>query len=227
MKKPLAVMIGAGEGLGFSLAKTFSDAGYQVVVLNRSLYQFPLDDVLTFKVDAAHTKTVKETLAKIINDHGVPEVLVHNPAQLTINPFMQTSIEDFQSAWNSMVLSAINTLHVVLPLMVQQGKGSILVSGATGSLRGGANFSAFASAKFALRGLIQSLAREYQPQGIHIAHVILDGILDTPRSRNLHSLDPADMMLTDDVAETYLQLVQQKPSVWTHELDLRTKNENF
>lgn len=227
MKKPLAIIIGAGEGLGCSLAKTFSHAGYQVAALNRSLHDFKLDGVVSYQLEAADTKSMKDTLGQIIQIEGVPEVLVHNPAQLCIKPFMQTTVEDFQSAWNSMLLSAVNALHVVLPLMQQQGGGSIIVSGATGSLRGGANFSAFASAKFALRGLVQSLAREYQAQGIHIAHVILDGILDTARSRNLHSLDPADMMVTDDVANAYLQLVQQKPSAWTHELDLRPQNETF
>lgn len=227
MNKPMAVIIGAGEGLGHSLVKIFSHAGYQVAALNRSSIDYNLDHVVSYQLEAADTTLLTSTLEQIIQTDGVPEVLIHNPAELCIKPFMETTVDDFQLAWNSMLLSAVNALHVVLPLMLAQGKGSVVVSGATGSLRGGANFSAFASAKFALRGLVQSLAREYQSQGIHIAHVILDGILDTPRSRKLHSLDPADMMLTDDVANTYLQLVQQKPSVWTHELDVRPKNENF
>lgn len=227
MKKPLAIIIGGGEGLGLSLAKVYCHAGHQVAILNRSIGVSTLENVFMCQLDLADTEATKVTLTKIIQQHGTPEVLIHNPAELSIKPFLETSIDDFKSAWDSMVLSAFNALHVVLPLMVQNGKGTVLVSGATGSLRGGENFSAFASAKFALRGLIQSLAREYQKQGIHIVHVILDGILDTPRSRNLHSIDPADMMITDDVAEMYLQLTQQKPSVWTHELDIRPQNETF
>lgn len=227
MKKPLAIMIGAGEGLGGSLARVFCNDGYQVVVINRSSCEFDFDDVVSYALDAADKNLMQTTLEEIIRKYGAAEVLIHNPAQLCIKPFMDTTVEDFQLAWNSMLLSAVNALHIVLPVMLEQGKGSVVVSGATGSLRGGANFSAFASAKFALRGFVQSLAREYQSQGIHIAHVILDGILDTPRSRALHSLDPADMMITDNVAFTYLQLVKQKPSAWTHELDLRPKNENF
>jgi short-subunit dehydrogenase len=126
-----------------------------------------------------------------------------------------------------MVYSAFNAMKIVIPMMVKQGHGTIIVSGATASLRAGANFSAFASAKFALRGLTQSVAREYQKQGVHVAHVILDGILDTRKSRELHAMDPADMMSTYDVAEAYMQIIKQKPSAWTHELDLRPKNETF
>ena len=94
-------------------------------------------------------------------------------------------------------------------------------------MRGGARFSAFASAKFALRGLTQSLAREYQPAGVHVCHVILDGIIDTARSRDLHALDPAKMMKPEDIADAYWQLAHQPKSTWTHELDLRPSSESF
>jgi NAD(P)-dependent dehydrogenase (short-subunit alcohol dehydrogenase family) len=94
-------------------------------------------------------------------------------------------------------------------------------------LRGGAKFSAFASAKFALRGLTQSLAREFHPAGVHVCHAILDGIIDTDRSRDLHSLDPGRMMKPEDIAEVYWQLSHQPQSIWTHELDLRPASESF
>jgi NAD(P)-dependent dehydrogenase (short-subunit alcohol dehydrogenase family) len=111
--------------------------------------------------------------------------------------------------------------------MVDAGGGTFIVSGATASLRGGAKFSAFASAKFALRGLTQSLAREFQPAGIHVCHVILDGIIDTPRSRDLHGIDPKKMMKPTEIAETYWHLAHQPKSTWTHELDLRPASEGF
>lgn len=103
------------------------------------------------------------------------------------------------------------------------GGGALIVSGATASLRGGARFGAFAAAMFALRGLTQSLAREYQPQGIHAVHVILD----SDRSRNCHSLDPAKMMKPDDIAEAYWHIAHQPPSTWSHEIDLRPATEGF
>ena len=111
--------------------------------------------------------------------------------------------------------------------MVRAGGGAFLVSGATASLRGGARFSAFSSSKFALRGFTQSLAREFQTAGIHVAHFILDGIIDTPRSRDLHTLDPAKMMKKNDIAEVYWQTAHQPNSTWAHEIDLRPQSESF
>lgn len=126
-----------------------------------------------------------------------------------------------------MVQSAVLLAQGVMQPMVRAGGGTFIVSGATASLRGGARLSAFASAKFALRGFTQSLAREYQPAGTHVAHVIIDGIIDTERSRALHSLDPKKMMDPSDIASAYLALARQPKSTWTHELDLRPASEGF
>jgi NAD(P)-dependent dehydrogenase (short-subunit alcohol dehydrogenase family) len=144
-----------------------------------------------------------------------------------IAPFAQTTLQQHQQVWSSMVQSAILLAQNTLQPMVQANGGSFIVSGATASLRGGAKFSAFASAKFALRGLTQSLAREYQPAGVHVAHVILDGIIDTPRSRSLHSLDPAKMMQPAEITEAYWHIAHQPKSTWTHEIDLRPASEGF
>ena len=126
-----------------------------------------------------------------------------------------------------MVRSLVVLGQSVLPAMAAGNGGAMIDSGATASLRGGAKFAAFASAKFALRGLTQSLARGYQSQGIHVVHTILDGIIDTPRSRELHSLAPATMMKPEEIAQAYLALVRQPRSTWTHELDLRPASESF
>ena len=225
--KPLCVIIGAGSGLGLSLAEQFSEQGYEVVGLNRSSVEYSKANVFMMQLDASDSTACISVLNQIISKYGAPDVLIHNTAQLNIEPLEKTSPAMFESAWQAMVLSAFNAMSIVVPKMAQQGNGTVIVSGATASLKAGANFSAFASAKFALRGLTQSIAREYQKQGVHIAHVILDGILDTKASRALHSLAPEDMMSTNEVAEVYLQIVQQKPSAWIHELDLRPKNETF
>lgn len=224
--KPLCIVIGSGSGLGLSIVKRFSQQGYQVVALNRSRVEVNDANVSMIEADAADA-AFNTVLNKVIDDYGTPEVLIHNTAQLYINSFAETSNEHFTAAWQAMALSAFNAMKVIVPKMALQGRGTVIVSGATASLKAGANFSAFASAKFALRGLVQSVAREYQKQGVHIAHIILDGILDTHASRELHSLDPDDMMSTQDIAEAYMQIVQQKSSAWTHELDLRPKNESF
>lgn len=224
-EKPLAIVAGAGAGLGQSLLSRFQAAGMTVAGLGRTA---PQDSVGAFhQLDLSDPGAVAPVIADLIAAHGPPALVVHNTAELVISPFTETALEDYQRTWTSMVQSLVVLGQSVLQPMVRGGGGTVIVSGATASLRGGARFSAFASAKFALRGLTQSLAREYQPAGVHVAHVILDGIIDTPRSRELHSLDPSKMMKPDEIAEAYWQLHHQPPSTWAHELDLRPASEGF
>ncbi|WP_299832209.1 SDR family NAD(P)-dependent oxidoreductase [uncultured Roseobacter sp.] len=223
--KPLALVAGAGAGLGQSLLARFKAGGLTPVGLGRSR---PADTVGAFHtLDLADDTAVPDIIAQIIADHGPPKIVVHNTAELVINPFSDTTLQDYQNTWASMVQTAVLLAQATVQPMVRAGGGSFIVSGATASLRGGARFSAFASAKFALRGLTQSLAREYQPAGIHVCHVILDGIIDSARSRDRHGLDPTRMMDPANIAEAYWQLAQQPRSTWTHELDLRPASEGF
>ena len=225
-KKPIALILGAGPGLGESLCEKFSDAGYMLVTVNRS-YKSGNDFIENHIADLGDAQTTKKVLSGIVKKHGAPEVVIHNTAQLVIKPFLETSEYEFEQCWSSMSKSLFNSMQVLLPSMLATGKGCVLVSGATASIRGGNKFSAFTSAKFALRGLTQSLAREYQNQGIHVTHILLDGIIDTAHSRKIHSLSPNNMLKPNDVAEQYLNIVNQPKSVWTHELDLRPSSENF
>lgn len=223
----LALIGGAGPGLGMAIANKFCAAGFKVIGLNRSAHASPTTGIELISLDTGDSQATQKTLEDIIGQHGTPAVYVHNPAHLVIKPFTSITAEEFTESWQSMVLSAFNCLQVILPHMAEAQSGSVVVSGATASTRGGAKFAAFSSAKFALRGLVQALAREYQPQGVHVSHVLLDGIIDTAKSRAMHSLDPAKMMLADDIASLYLQLCQQPSSAWTHELDLRPQSESF
>ncbi|MEP3348261.1 MAG: SDR family NAD(P)-dependent oxidoreductase [Litoreibacter sp.] len=225
MTKPLALVAGAGAGLGQSLLARFEQGGFTPVGLGRTAPLNPVGEFHT--LDLADEAAVPAKIADIIGTHGVPQIVVHNTAELVIAPFADTSLDDFSRTWTSMVQTAFLLGQATLPQMAKANGGSFIVSGATASLRGGAKFAAFASAKFALRGLTQSLAREYQPQGVHVCHAILDGIIDTDRSRDLHSLDPAKMMKPEDIAEAYWQLAHQPQSTWTHELDLRPASEGF
>jgi NAD(P)-dependent dehydrogenase (short-subunit alcohol dehydrogenase family) len=223
-QKPLAIVAGSGPGLGLHMVKHFSTKGYNAVGMNRSV---PPGDTRTVVSDLANGPRLQAQVKDVICAHGAPRLVVHNPAKLIIAPFEETEAEDFEATWRAMVLSAVNLAKVVLPVMVESGGGTFIVSGATASLRGGANFSAFSSAKAGLRALSQSLAKEYGPKGVHVAHVILDGILDTQASRDLHDMDPARMMKLDDVAGAYLALAQQPKSAWSFETDLRPMGESF
>lgn len=224
MAKPLAVVAGAGPGLGQHLVTTLNQNGYATFGLSRTV---PAGASSTLAVDLTDPAMTKAKLRDLVCAHGAPKIVIHNTAKLVISPFEETMVDNFEETWRAMVLSAVNLAQGVLPAMVDSTGGTFIVSGATASLRGGKNFAAFASAKAGLRALTQSLAREYGPQGIHVAHVILDGIIDTPASRDLHDVDPARMMKPDDIARTYLALADQPKSTWTHELDLRPMGEAF
>ncbi|MCR9136859.1 MAG: SDR family NAD(P)-dependent oxidoreductase [Alphaproteobacteria bacterium] len=221
----LALVAGAGAGLGQALLARFEQAGLTPVGLGRTP---PKTTIGAFHgLDLSDTQAVPDTISRIIDAHGPPAIVVHNTAELVIAPFAETSLEDYQRTWTSMVQSAVLLAQSVMEPMISAGGGTFIISGATASLRGGAKFSAFASAKFALRGLAQSLAREHQASGVHVAHAILDGIIDTDRSRDLHGLDPARMMNPADIAEAYWQIARQPRSAWTHEFDLRPASETF
>ncbi|MEM6621875.1 MAG: SDR family NAD(P)-dependent oxidoreductase [Pseudomonadota bacterium] len=224
-RPPLVIVAGAGEGLGQALLARFQAGGFTPVGLGRSTPQAPIGAF--HALDLSDAAAVPAAIAAIIADHGAPRVVIHNAAELVIRPFVDAHLSDYQSTWASMVQSAILLAQATMQPMVRAGGGAFIVSGATASLRGGARFSAFASAKFALRGFTQSLAREFQPAGVHVSHVILDGIIDTARSRALHGLDPTKMMRPEDIAEAYWQLAHQPKSTWTHELDLRPASEGF
>lgn len=220
----LVLIAGAGNGLGASLMRKFSEAGYDPVGINRSKADGDID---VLQADLTSMIETQAAVEAAIEKYGRPKVVVHNTAQLTIKPFLDMEESEFEHVWRNMVLSAHNLARASMIPLINGGGGAFIVSGATASLRGGNKFSAFASAKFALRGLTQSLAREFQPKGVHIAHVILDGIIDTTKSRELHGMDPASMMSSDDIAQAYIDLANQPKSTWTHELDLRPASESF
>ena len=177
-------------------------------------------------VDLSDQNQVREALAQTQLALRAPDVFIHNAAELVIAPFQETTVEQFEQCWKGIALSAFILSKELLPLMAVKG-GTAIFTGATASIRGGNNFSAFSSAKFALRGLVQSLARQYQNLGVHVAHVLVDGIINTERSRELHRLPVEKMLDPQHIAECYWQLCQQPESTWTHELDIRPSTEKF
>ena len=205
--------------------RCFIANGMTAVGLTRS--GAPDSDLDIHACDLADANAVKPLVSELISTYGAPKIVVHNPAHLVIRAFLELTESDFLDSWRAMTLSAALLGQSTLQPMVRGGGGSFLVSGATASLRGGANFAAFTAAKFALRGLTQSFAREFQPAGIHVAHIIMDGIIDTAQSRALHKMAPLKMMSPDDIAETFWQIAQQPKSVWSHEIDLRPHSEAF
>ncbi|CAF0991365.1 unnamed protein product [Rotaria sordida] len=236
--KPIAVVIGVGPGLGAALAKRFAVGGYSVGLIARkesSLQpvQKELEQLghtaLSVTADAGNVSSLRNAFntirTKLGND---PEVLLYNASGFAYKSILDLKPEELQNSLNISVVGALVASQEVLPSMVKNGKGTILFTGATASLRGSAKFAGFAAAKFALRALAQSMARELGPQGIHVAHIIIDGEINTPSQvqrqpdRNIEAF-----LNSDAIAETYWQLHTQPRSTWTQELDLRPSVEKF
>ncbi|MHB8455024.1 MAG: SDR family NAD(P)-dependent oxidoreductase [Acidiferrobacterales bacterium] len=233
-QKEVAVVAGVGPGLGAALCRTFAHAGYTVVGVARSI-EFTRDlarelaesgaSFVTVQCDIEDPSSVDSAFARIDREIGTISVYVHNASRLLIRPFLEMTAAEFEGIWRVTSLGAVLCTQKIIPHMLKRRRGTLIFTGATAALRGGARFSAFASAKFALRGLVQSLAREFGPQGIHVAHVVIDGIIWSDRAPA--GVDERNCLKPDAIAETYLQLVRQKPSAWTQELDLRPDIEKF
>lgn len=232
-RRPLLLLSGAAEGFGAELVRTFAGAGYDAVGLARSdrasmqLAGLAMENGGSY-VHCGCDITQPEQVAAALQPYASSvSVIVHNAHRLLNAPFERTAVKDFEDAWRTACLGAMIVTQCVLPAMVARGAGTVILTGATASLRGGGNFSAFASAKFALRGLAQSLAREYGAKGIHVAHVIADGLIDEAQTERRFGPRRSGLMRPQAIAQTYLDLSEQHPSAWTHELDLRPSSEIF
>lgn len=224
--KKIVLIGGMGEGLGGGVANYFAAKNYKAIGLNRSSNSQVGKEIIQMNVDLSDQQQVEKAIAEIIESHGVPDVFIHTAAELFIAPLEKTSAAQFERCWRSGTMSAFLLSKELFPKMAEKG-GVAIFTGATASIRGGKQFSAFSAAKFALRGLVQSLARQYQSSGLHIAHILVDGIIDTAKSRKLHALSAQKMMNPADIAECFWRLSQQPKSAWTHELDLRPYLETF
>lgn len=239
-RKAILVM-GAGDATGGAIAKRFAREGYVACVARRHADKLqPLVEAIeaeggtarAFGCDARVEAEVLELFATIEQEVGPLEAVVFN-----IGANVQFSITDttervYRKVWEMAALAGFLTGREAARVMQPRARGTIIFTGATASLRGRANFSAFASAKFALRALAQSMARELGPQGIHVAHPIIDGAIDTAFIREtfpeLYQRKEQDGILNPEhIAETYWQIHCQPRDCWVHELDLRPWTETF
>jgi NAD(P)-dependent dehydrogenase (short-subunit alcohol dehydrogenase family) len=227
MSARVALIVGAGGVLGSALCTEFLAAGYEVVGLRRAVPDKPAAGARVVACSLGDPLETSIAVQHVVKQHGHLDVVICNAAHLTMAPFAELSLQDFETSWRVCVGSALATAAAVLPSMSARGRGAFLISGATASTRGTARFSAFASAKFALRGLAQSLAREYQPAGVHVAHVILDGLLRGSKSVARFGARDEDAMDPGAVAAIFRQLAEQDASTFTHEIDLRPHTGRF
>jgi NAD(P)-dependent dehydrogenase (short-subunit alcohol dehydrogenase family) len=231
-------IVGVGPGLGASIARRFAKEGFAVALLARDTkHTDPVVKEIAahggqaagFAMDATQVGSVTDGFHAVREKLGDPTVFVYNAGAFVRGGILELDAGEFEQAWRANCLGALLCAQQVLPAMLERGQGTILLSGATASLRGSANFAGLAVGKFGLRALAQSMARELGPQGIHVAHFVIDGQIDNPRTRSRTPAERAQhtFLRPDAIAETYWQTRAQDPSAWALEIDLRPAVEKF
>ena len=232
-KTRVCVVTGVGPGHGASFSRRFAAAGYRVAMLARSEERLreleaKIPGAKGYATDVGDAHAVGKTFARVRADLGPVDVLVHNAGSGSFGSFLDTKPDSFEQAWRINALGLLLCGQEAVKDMLNAGRGAVIVIGATASLRGGAGTAAFAPAKAAQRSLAQSMARSLGPQGIHVGYVVVDGVIDMPRTRQLLRDRPDDFFLKpDEIADTVYHLVEQDRSAWTFELDLRPYGEKF
>lgn len=237
MNDPVATVLGVGPGLGSSVARRFARGGYRVALMARSTdklheHRETIEGeggtAVVVGCDATEPDSVASAFDETRRRLGDPEVLVYNAGAFQHSGIMEIDPSSFLHCWKVNCFGGFLAAREVLPAMVESGEGTVLFTGATGSLRGSAKFANLAVGKFGLRALAQSMAREFGPRGIHVAHVIIDGQINLPRTREAQPERDEDSFLDPDaIAENYWRLHTQDKTTWTLELDLRPYVEEF
>lgn len=230
---PVCAIVGVGAGNGAAFARAFSAAGHRCALVARSPgfsgdLAAQLPGARAYECDVTAPARIESTFAAIAADLGAVDVLVYNAGSGMFGNVSDIDAAALEQAWQTNTRGLLVAAQQVLPAMKRRGCGNIVVVGATASLRGGENFAAFASAKAAQRSLAQSMARHLGPQGVHVSLLIVDGVIDIPRSRKMFPERPDELFLNpDDIAATALFLTRQPRNAWTFEVDLRPSAENW
>jgi len=243
--KPVCLVLGAGAGIGGTVATRFAQEGYHSCLCRRS-DQKGLDKLVGnikteggsasgYLLNAIEDNVIEDLITSIESEIGPIEVLVYNlGAQTGMKLLHETTHKEFEWGWRMANFGLFRAAKVVCPLMEERGKGTILVTSATAAMRGNKTQHSHASAMGGRRMLCQSLNAEFSSKGIHVAHIIIDGAVDAPDTlgkmlgpemykqlRETRGMEHDGLLLPAKIADTYLHLAQQHRSSWTHELDMR------
>ena len=243
--KPVCLVLGAGAGIGGTVATKFAAEGYHACLCRRS-DQEGLDQMVKnieeeggtasgYLINAIEENILEELIISIEKDHGPIEVLVYNlGAQSGMKLLQETSIKEFEWAWRIADLGLFRVAKTLMPLMEQRGSGTLLVTSATAAMRGNKNQHSHATAMGGRRMLCQTLNAEFALKGIHVAHIVIDGMVDAPDTlgkmlgeevfqqlRESRGMEHDGLILPEKIADTYFHLAKQHRSAWTHEIDLR------
>jgi NAD(P)-dependent dehydrogenase (short-subunit alcohol dehydrogenase family) len=225
-----ALIVGAGSGLSASLARAFMAAGMTVALAARSpakLGEFvAATGARAFNCDAARREEVERLFADLDAARMTPDVVVYNASHRTRGPFVELDPAEVEKAIAITAYGGFLVAQAAVRRMLPRRSGAVLFTGASASVKGYARSAPFAMGKFALRGLAQSLARELAPQGIHVAHFVIDGGIKSARRAEPPEA-PDSLLDPDAIAQSYLHVLQQPRSAWTQEIELRPWVETF
>jgi len=227
---PRAIVVGVGPGLGWALCRAFARSGHRVTGAARRA-----DEVARLAaaepdlhVEAtACDATDPQSVAALFDGDSPPSVVLFNAGDFVRGAVLDLDPAAVERAWKVSVLGALHVAQAAGRRMVAAGTGTMIFTGATASLRGSANFAGLAISKFGMRALAQSLAREVGPKGVHVCHVVVDGMILSERTKGWVKPGPDTALEPDAIADTYLAIARQHRSAWTQELDLRPWVENF
>lgn len=241
MGNPVCAIVGAGDGLGQSLAAKFAREGFDIALLSRSKAgsQAAFDaativasggDVKYYSADASNPETVSAAFARVAEEMGAPSVMIYNVrGGMNAKAPLEVSFQELRDIYEIEVVGAYAAAKAVMPRMIEQGSGTVIFSSATAALRGSGTNPLYAMGKFGLRALSQNLAKAYAKDGVHVAHVRLDCALDVPLVRKYYGdkFDEKNTSNTDDVAESYFWIHQQPKSAWSNEVEIRPYTEDW
>lgn len=230
----ICAIIGYGPGLGAAYAEVFGQAGYELALLSRSGSEIGREassapNSRAFRCDAGDPENLRATLEAVEVEMGAIDVAIYNADLHHFGGLEEITEEQFEQSFRVGALGLFSTAKYLGPRMSKRGSGSIIVSGATAALRGNVWTTAFAASKSAQRNLAQSLAKQLGPNGIHVAYIVIDGVIDTEDTRTNFAPNEPDEFFMDpkDIAEAALMLARQRRSAWTFELDLRPFGEKW
>jgi NAD(P)-dependent dehydrogenase (short-subunit alcohol dehydrogenase family) len=243
-RSDVALLVGAGDAIGAAVARRFAAGGYRVCIARRDAEKSRgiVQEIAAaggvaraFATDVRSEEAVAALFARVEAELGPIEICLFNAGANTKALLIETSARLFSRVWELACYGGFLTGREAARHMVPRGRGTILFTGATASVRGGAGFAAFAAAKFGLRAVAQAMARELAPKNVHVAHLIIDGAIDSAAihrrlgaaTGTVPDLPPDSLIQTRSVAEAYWMLHNQPRDGWTHELDIRPYSERW
>ena len=227
------LVIGVGPGLGLGCVRRFQKAGHEVSMIARHAgrlenWSTEIKNTYPYPCDISNLENYRDCLNLIVSKRGVPDTVIYNAAKASFGNYLEIDSSDFETNYRVNTTGLLVTAQTLAPQMVKRGSGSIIVTGNTGALRGSPNFVGWSPSKAGQRILSEALARDLGPQGIHVAYIVVDALIDMPFARrNRPQLSDEAYAKPDDLAETVYNTANQPKSAWSFYVELRPYGEKW